>query len=158
MKLITYDLIEELTAKAGLNARKRVNHNVHESPSDSVQRLFVAARPGSYFRPHRHPDKWEFAMVVRGRFDVLVFNDGGCVMDRRTVGPGADVAGFEMPANTWHSWIPLADDSVFFEVKKGPYDPKKAAEFALWAPEEGSPDAAGFAARLGKAGIGDMMA
>ncbi len=158
MKYITSDLIDDLIARAGTAPRKRLNHNVHESLSDPIQRLFVAARRGSYFRPHRHLGTWEFAIVIRGRFDVLEFNGDGCVMDRRTLGPGAEAIAFEMAPDTWHSWIPLEEDSVFFEVKMGPYDPKTAAESAPWAPDEGTPAAAKFAAKLARAGIGDMMA
>ena len=158
MKLITSASIDELIARAAGQARRRLNLNVHESPSDPIQRLFVAAVRGSYFRPHRHSAKSEFAVVIRGRFDVVTFDDAGCVLERHTVGPGAEAAAFEMPANTWHSWIPLADDAVFLEVKQGPYDPQSAAEFAGWSPAEGTPQAAAFAERLQKAKPGECVA
>ncbi|MEK6775666.1 MAG: WbuC family cupin fold metalloprotein [bacterium] len=148
MKVITSDLIDDLIVRAGTNVRRRINHNVHESPSDPVQRLFVAARPGSYFRPHRHPIKWEFAVVIRGRFDVMLFDDTGCVTERHSVGPGSDAVGFEIPPDVWHSWIPTADDSVFLEVKQGPYDAQTAAEFAAWSPSEGTSAVGAFVERL----------
>ena len=154
MKLITSDLIDDLIARAGANVRRRINHNVHESPSDPVQRLFVAARPGSYFRPHRHPMKWEFAVVILGRFDVMLFDDAGFVTERRSVGPGTDTVGFEIPLNVWHSWIPIADHSVFFEVKQGPYDAQTAAEFAAWSPAEGTSAVGEFYERLRNAEVG----
>jgi len=158
MKLITPQLFNELLVKAGSNPRKRAHHNIHESAADPVQRLFIAARLGSYFRPHRHPLKSEFALVIRGLFDVLVFDDDSRLTERVTIGPGANVVAFDLPPNIWHTWLPRADESVFFETKQGPYDPQTAAEFALWSPAEDSPEVAAFSARLQKAKVGDFVA
>jgi cupin fold WbuC family metalloprotein len=158
MKLITADTIEGLIDRASASERRRANHNVHESAEDPVQRLFVAAERDSYFRPHRHDGKSEFAMVLRGRFDVLVFDEAACVTERRSVGPGTDVVGFELEPDAWHAWVPIEDDSVFFEVKLGPYDPDTAAEFAEWAPAENTPEARAFAEKLRSAGVGESLA
>jgi cupin fold WbuC family metalloprotein len=158
MKLITTDRINDLIAGAASNVRQRMHYNVHESLSDPVQRLFIAARLESYFRPHRHPEKWECAVVLRGLFDVLVFNDTGCVTQCVSIGPGAEGVGFEIPANTWHSWVPMMDESVAFEIKQGPYNALVPADFAVWAPEEGTAEAELFVASMRKAKIGDLVA
>ncbi|HKK06921.1 MAG TPA: WbuC family cupin fold metalloprotein [Gammaproteobacteria bacterium] len=157
MKLITADLIDDLVAKAGQSPRRRTNYNVHTSGDAPVQRYFIAAKQDSYFRPHRHPTKWEFALVIRGGFDVLVFDDEGRVTERQAVGPQAGVVAFEIPANTWHTWLPTAEDSAFVEIKEGPYDPASAAEFAAWAPEEGAAEVADFVQRLRTASVGSML-
>jgi cupin fold WbuC family metalloprotein len=96
MKQITSNLIDELIVRAGANARQRINYNIHESLSDPVQRLFIASALESYFRPHRHPEKWEFVLVIRGLFDVIVFDDAGRVIERASIGPGEDIIGFEI--------------------------------------------------------------
>lgn len=158
MKLITAELLDGLIAKASESPRRRTHHNVHSSGDAPVQRYFIAAKQDSYFRPHRHPMKWEFALVVRGGFDVFVFDEAARVTERHAVGPGTAVVAFEIPANTWHTWLPTADDSVFVEVKEGPYDPDTAAEFAPWAPPEGAPAVADFLARLRAADIGTSLA
>ena len=158
MKVITSDLIDELIARAAAQGRRRTNHNVHESPSDPIQRMFVAAMRDSYFRPHRHAAKREFAVVVRGRFDVLLFDDTGCATRKVSVGPGAEAVGFEIPPDTWHSWIPLADGSVFVEVKQGPYDTRTAADFAVWAPAEGAADVGRYVEMLRNAKAGGRVA
>ena len=157
MKVITSALIDELIARAAASDRRRANHNVHESPSDPIQRMFVAAMQDSYFRPHRHAAKREFAAVIRGQFDVLLFDDTGCVTRRISVGPGAEAVGFEIPPDTWHSWIPLADGSVFVEVKQGPYDSRTAADFAVWAPAEGAADVVRYVERLRNTGVGNRV-
>lgn len=158
MKLVTQSLLDEMIARAGDSPRRRSHHNMHELPEDPVQRLFVAAKRDSYFRAHRHPGKWEFSVVLRGLFDVLTFDGEGRLTQRIAVGPEAGIAAFELPPDTWHAWVPMSDDAVFFEVKRGPYDPQTAAEPAPWAPPEGAPEVAAFAARLREAQVGDCLA
>lgn len=151
------ELINELIAKAAASPRRRSHHNVHESPSDPVQRLFVASMKDSYFRPHRHTGKWEFALVIRGNFDVVEFDNTGRITERNSIGQGSSAPAFEIPADRWHAWIPLADGSVFLEFKQGPYDPKTASEFAPWSAAEGTPDAPAFAAKLRSAKVGTTV-
>lgn len=158
MKSITSELLDELEEKARTSPRLRSNLNIHTSASDPVQRYFIAAERASYFRPHRHPDKSEFALVIRGQFDVLMFDDSGRVTRRLSLGPESGNAGVEMPANTWHTWIPVSDRGVFFEVKQGPYDAGTAAEFAPWSPEEGDSLVDDFTARLRCSNPGDSVA
>ena len=148
MKWIDNHLVSEMMAVAASSERKRTNHNLHESSEDPVQRYCIAATKDSYFRPHRHPANWELAIVVRGRFEFIVFDDEGTVIESHTVGPNTGKNGFEIEANRWHCWLPLTDEGVFFEVKPGPYNPATAAEFAPWAPEEGAPEATSYINRL----------
>lgn len=157
MKLITQANLDELIGRAGDSARRRSHHSLHEQAEDPVQRLLVAAKYDSYFRVHRHPGKWELSVVLRGLFDVLTFDDEGRITQRISVGPDAAIAAFELPPDTWHAWVVQRDDSVFFEVKRGPYDPQTAAEAAVWAPAEGTPGAPAFLERLRHARIGDSM-
>jgi cupin fold WbuC family metalloprotein len=148
MKLITAAMLDDLAAQAGANERLRRNYNVHERPADPIQRLFIAARLNSYFRPHRHPGKQEFAIVLRGRFDVITFDDAGQVLQRVSIGPDTEIAGLEIPADVWHTWVPMVDRSVFFEVKPGPYDPATVVEFAGWSPAEGTTEVPDFYHKL----------
>jgi cupin fold WbuC family metalloprotein len=141
-------LLDDLAVRAAVAPRRRAHLNVHPTLEDPVQRLFVATMRDSYFRPHRHPEKWELAIVLRGSFDLVTFDDDGRVTGRFTIGPRETAFGFQLPAATWHSWIPNEDGSIFFEVKQGPYDPATIAEPAPWAPEEGSPNASAFAEKL----------
>ncbi len=158
MKLLSADLLDGLLARAGACQRRRSNHNLHEAPEAPIQRLLVGAMRDSYFRPHRHPAKWELVVVLRGQFDLLVFDELGQVTGRVAAGPAAGAVGIELPAGTWHASVPMADDSVFFEVKPGPYDPRTVSEFAAWSPAENSPGAGGFLEILRRAKTGDRVA
>jgi cupin fold WbuC family metalloprotein len=144
MKLFAQTLLDELSAKASTSPRQRAHHNIHEGPADLVQRFFVAARQSSYFRPHRHNTRAELAVVIRGQFDVLTFDEHGVVTGRYRVGSGTPNIAYETPPGTWHTLIATSDDAAFLELKEGPYDPATAAEFAPWSPAEGHESVAAF--------------
>lgn len=155
MKLFSQSLLDDLAARAAASPRARAHHNIHESPADPVQRFFVVAQRNSYFRPHRHLTKAELAMVLRGRFHVLTFDEHGTVLARYSIGEGTASMAYEAPHAAWHTLMADTDGAAFFEVKQGPYDPATAAEFASWAPAEGSPGVPRFQEWLNKAQPGD---
>ena len=155
MRLFGQSLLDELGQKAATAARGRAHHNVHASAEDLLQRFFVAADTRTYFRPHRHTTKSEMAVILRGGFDVLTFDDDGVVTARYTVGEGSAELAYETPPNTWHMLLSRRDGSAFLEIKLGPYDPAVAAQFADWAPAEGEPSAEAFLAWARRAAPGD---
>lgn len=154
MKLISTSLLDEMTAKAAASPRRRAHHNLHSSSSDPVQRFVVVAREDSYIRPHRHLTKSELCTIVRGQFEIVVFDAAGTIIERSLVGAGTPNLAFELPKETWHTLLPLSDGAAFVEVKEGPYDPATAAEFAAWAPEEGHPATPEFQHWLRTAPVG----
>lgn len=157
MKLFDDALLDGLVAQAKAAPRLRANHNVHVHLDEPVQRLFIAIEPGSYVRPHRHPEagKWECFLVLRGRIDALLFDAGGTLLQREALTPGGPVQGFEIPPNTWHCVLALESGSVFFEVKQGPYAPLGDKDFAAWAPPEGAAGSAEMYDWLVRARPGD---
>lgn len=91
--------------------------------------------PGTYIRPHRHPQTWELLTPLRGRFVVLQFNDDGVVTQRTLLGEETKV--LEMPAFTWHAVLSVDAGGVVFEVKQGPYQALTEEDCMPWAPQEG---------------------
>jgi cupin fold WbuC family metalloprotein len=144
MKLVPHALLSELAARAAASPRARAHHNIHADASDPVQRFVVLALAQSYFRPHRHVSKSELALLLRGRVDVVTFDDDGRVTARHAVGEGTDCMAYETPQGTWHTLLPGSAGAAFLEVKQGPYDPATASEFAPWAPAEGGPAVAAY--------------
>lgn len=157
MLVIARSLLDELATKADTAPRRRAHHNVHASPTDLVQRFFVVANRDSYFRPHRHCTKSELALVLRGAFDILTFDDDGTVQARWGVGDGEPLFAYETPQLTWHTLLARSDGSAFAEVKEGPYDPATAVEFAPWAPAESDARAASCREWIRSARPGDRF-
>jgi len=158
VKLLPHSLLDELAAKAQASPRARAHHTIHASAADPVQRFIVYAQPGSYFRPHRHRERAELALVLRGQFDVLTFDESGRVLARFHVGEGTHDFAYETAPGTWHTLLPGPQGGAFLEVKEGPYDPATAAEFAAWAPPEGDAGVPPFFAWLRAAQPGDSAA
>lgn len=150
-------LFDTLLAAADASPRRRAHHCLHSDYSDPVQRLCVGIKPGSYVRPHHHPQpgKWELLLALQGTVGVLLFDAAGRVEQRLELLPGQSPVGLEIAAGTWHALMPLTDDALFLEVKPGPYVPFDPADFAAWAPLEGSERAADCLRWMAGAGVGD---
>jgi cupin fold WbuC family metalloprotein len=157
MRLFADTLLDDLTSKASSSPRRRAHLNIHDSASDPIQRFFVVAQRDSYFRPHKHLSKSELAIAVRGRFDILTFDDSGRVLDRYDIGQGATHFAYEAAEGTWHTLVALTDGCAFLEVKQGPYDPAVAVDFAPWAPAEGDESVARYQQWLRSAEPGSIF-
>jgi cupin fold WbuC family metalloprotein len=155
MKLLPHSLLDELAASATASARRRAHHNIHASPADLVQRFIVVAQPDSYFRPHRHVARAELALMLRGKIEVVTFDERGRVTARYAVGEGTANMAYEAPPATWHTVIATVNNAAFLEIKQGPYDPASSSEFAAWAPAEGAAAVAQFQHWLRTARPGD---
>lgn len=132
--------LDRLSAEAAVVPRRRKNYNLHAADEYPCHRFFNAMCADTYVPPHRHrePGKDETLVLLRGSLGVVIFDAQGNVANTATLRPGmvADV-----PHDTFHTWIALADGTVFFEAKAGPYVPLPPDEKALFAPPEGDPRA-----------------
>ncbi len=157
-KLIDRQVLDSLMEKAKQSPRRRAHHNLHPTLDDSVQRLCIAAEPGSYFRPNRHvdPKTWEIILVLRGAFILLIFDDSGTVLERFDLTAAGSAQGVEIPSGMWHALAALEPGSIFFEIKQGPFTPIKEKDFASWAPPEGHSAAARIEAWYRIAVVGDV--
>lgn len=156
MKLIDQALVASLHAKAKVAPRLRTHHNLHPTHEDAIQRMCMAMEPGTYVRPHRHPDKWELLLIVSGDMLVLYFDDAGKVTTVTRLKAGGETLGLETPANTWHGIVTLAPATVVFECKHGPYVPTEEKDFVAWAPVEGHARCAEFERWFKGAKVGDI--
>ena len=135
MKQITAHDLTDMSEQAAKVARLRAHRTLHDELSEPVQRLAIAMEPGTYIRPHRHPQTWELLTPLRGRFVVLQFNEEGVVTQRTLLGEETKV--LEMPAFTWHAVLSVDPGGVVFEVKQGPYQSLSEEDCMHWAPPEG---------------------
>lgn len=140
MTLIDKLFLENLSSSAATADRRRQHHNFHESYDSPCQRMLVAIEPGSYIRPHRHliVPKPECFLVVKGKLGYLTFTDDGAAAEVLTLMPAGDAVGIDLPPGIWHTVIALETGTVFLETKPGPYTPIPDADFAPWAPREGT--------------------
>lgn len=138
-KLITNKDLDLLAEQAAHSDRLRTHLNVHETLDAAVQRLFIATEPGTYMRPHRHPQphKWELLLLVSGKIDLLLFDNNGILTQRECLSD-SDVRAVEIQPNTWHAYSCQQPGTVVIEIKEGAYIPTAPEDFAPWSPEEGT--------------------
>jgi cupin fold WbuC family metalloprotein len=156
MRLFEDSLIDELAARAATSPRRRAHFNIHAAATDPVQRFLVVAQGDSYFRPHLHRTISELAIVLRGRLELVTFDEAGHLLTRQDIGEGSGRFAYETPNRTWHTLIPVSGPAAFLEIKQGPYDPATAADFAQWAPAEGEGSVPRFQQWLREAGAGSL--
>lgn len=141
MRFIDETILDPLSAKAAGVPRKRTHFNLHETLEDPFHRLFIAAEPGTYIRPHRHfsPPKWELFAIIRGSMILFEFDGDGRILQRQVLKAGATPCVVESRPETWHGFVVLESGTIGMEMKPGPYLPPSPGDVAAWAPAEGEP-------------------
>ena len=123
MKLIDKNLLDKVTAEAKANARLRMNYNFHETLDAPAQRLLNALEPGTALPIHRHRYTAETYVLLRGRLNILFYNEQKQITERYELDPQKGVYGVNIPRGQWHTIEVLCSGTVIFEVKDGPYSP-----------------------------------
>ncbi len=150
MKLLTTELLRQVSEQAISSPRLRKNHNLHPSDDSRCHRLLNAIEPASYIRPHRHldPEKDEAFILMSGRLGIVTFSDNGTVAETVTLSRDNGNLGADVPAGVFHTALSLEPGTVFYEAKAGPYLALSEAEKAPWAPADDDPAAADYLERL----------
>lgn len=151
---ISRSLVGSLADQARASDRRRINHNFHRSLEENPNRFLNVMLKDSYFTPHRHvnPPKPEAFLVLEGSVLCVIFDNDGGIREAHKMGEGENY-GVDVGAGIWHTIIVLSDTAVCYEVKPGPYVQASDKEFAPWAPREGDPQAAVYAATLKEKGL-----
>ena len=150
LKIISDNVLNELSLKAANMPRLRLNLNFHDELDDPINRMLNAFELGTYIQPHRHqnPDKREVFIVLRGSLVVVLFDESGNPTDFVLLDPKKGTYALEIPPGIWHSVISLESGTVVYEIKDGPYLPIADKNFASWAPKEGDANCREYLARL----------
>ena len=130
--------------------RQRIIWPCHKSDDNSLHRMFNVMQPGTYIRAHwhRHPPKDESLIVLQGAICTFIFADTGRIQKQIVLKAESNEFGVDIAAGICHSFVVLARDTVVFEVKPGPYNPRTDKDFAEWAPAEGTAPATAFLEKL----------
>lgn len=78
---------------------------------------------GSMVPIHRHPDKDESFVILRGKVRSTTYNDDGSVIDSVVLSQEDGIYGVDIPKGVWRKLESLEPASVIFECKSGPYVP-----------------------------------
>ena len=121
--LIDKNLLDKVTTEAKANARLRMNYNFHETLDAPAQRLLNALEPGTVLPIHCHRHTAETYVLLRGRLNILFYNEQKQITERYELDPQKGEYGVNIPRGQWHTIEVLCSGTVIFEVKDGPYSP-----------------------------------
>lgn len=128
MKIIDNELLDAVSDKAIESSRLRMNYNFHEAMDAKAQKLLNALEPGTELPIHRHIHTSETYILLRGRLQVLFYNESKELTESIQLNPLEGKYGIDIPAGQWHTLEVLESGTVIFEVKDGPYTPITAED------------------------------
>ena len=121
--VIDKELLDTVSTEAKESPRLRMNFNFHQSLVDKCHRMLNAIEPGTEIPIHRHPDKDESFVVLRGKVRSTTYNDDGTVIESVVLSQEDGLYGVDIPKGVWHKLESLESGSVVFECKEGPFVP-----------------------------------
>ena len=121
---ITQAILDDLTAKAKVSPRLRMNFDLRDSAEDTSQRMLNAIEPGSPLPIHRHQNTSETVVCLRGRLVEEFYDDlERTCTERIELSPNGPVVALNIPAGQWHTVHALESGTVILEMKNGKYEP-----------------------------------
>ena len=121
--IIDKALLDQVSEQAKASPRLRMNYNFHQSLDDKCHQMLNAIEPGTDIPIHRHPDKDESFVVLRGKVRSTTYKDDGSVIERVVLCQEDGLYGVDIPKGVWHKLESLESGSVVFECKEGPFVP-----------------------------------
>ena len=120
--LIDDRLLDELMKEAAESPRLRMNRDMRNSPEDKSQRMLNALEIGTIMPIHRHRNSSETQVLLRGRIDVMFYDDNGVEFERFHLDPRNGMYAVNVPIGQWHN-LEVIEPAVIFEAKDGAYAP-----------------------------------
>lgn len=121
---ITQALLDDLTAKAKVSPRLRMNLDLRDTDEDTSQRMLNAIEPGSPLPIHRHQNTSETVICLRGRLVEEFYDDlERTCTERIELSPGGPNVALNIPAGQWHTVQALESGTVILEMKNGKFEP-----------------------------------
>ena len=121
---ITQAILDDLTTKAKVSERLRMNLDLRDSSEDGSQRMLNAIEPDSVVPIHRHQNSSETVVCLRGRVVEEYYDElERTCTEAIELRPGGPVVALNIPAGQWHTLRSLESGSVILEVKDGKFEP-----------------------------------
>lgn len=117
VRVINKHLLDEVSAQAKTSPRLRMNYNFHQSLDEKCHRMLNAVELGTDIPIHRHPEKDESFVILRGKVRSTTYNDDGSVIDSVVLSQEDGIYGVDIPKGVWHKLESLAPASVIFECR-----------------------------------------
>jgi len=115
------ELLDDLTEKAKVSSRLRMNFDMRTTPADTSQRMLNALEPGTEVPIHRHPQSTETVALLRGSIRLIFYNEQGQQTSSFIIEAGSPCPFYLVPQGEWHTVECLSSGTILFEAKDGAY-------------------------------------
>lgn len=123
--VIDNKLLDTIAKQAHDSARLRMNYDLRNSEDDMSQRMLNVFWPGTKMEPHRHRDTNETIMMIRGKMDLVLFDDNGVEIERIHMGGDTGIFGINITKGAWHT-VDASELAFVITAKDGPWAPPSA--------------------------------
>ena len=121
--LINDEMLNELQQEALASPRLRIHRDMRNSSEDTSQRMLNALEIGTILPIHRNPMSSETLVLLRGKIDVMFYNDRGEEIQRYRLDSNIGTYAVNIPIGQWHNLEVLESGTAIFEAKDGKYEP-----------------------------------
>ena len=94
----------------------------HGTAIISAAGLLNALEVGTILPIHRHRNSSETQILLRGKIDVIFYDDNGAEVERFHLDPRNGMYAVNVPIGQWHN-LEVIEPAVIFEAKDGAYTP-----------------------------------
>ena len=115
-------LLDMLQQQAHDSARLRMNYDLRNSEEDKSQRMLNVFWPGCKIEPHRHRNSNETIIIIRGKMDIVLYDDSGVEIERIHMGGDTGLYGLNITKGAWHS-VEAYELAFVFTAKEGIWTP-----------------------------------
>lgn len=124
-----------ITEKALESPLQRFRICVHPDNGSPIHEMFICLNKNTYVQPHKHINKTESYLLLKGELDIIFFDEEGNETSRASLTEHSAGGNFFLRAESslWHTVLVKSDYVIMFETTNGPLDPTKTV-FADWAP------------------------
>ena len=120
--LIDDNLLNALQNEAAESPRLRMNRDMRNTAEDKSQRMLNALEIGTIMPIHRHRTSSETQILLRGKIDVMFYDNNGVEIERFHLDPRNGMYAVNVPIGQWHN-LEVIEPAVIFEAKDGSYAP-----------------------------------
>ena len=111
--------------------------------------MFIVHQKNYYVRPHRHFNKSESILILKGKADLVLFDNIGKIQNviRLEKFSSGNTFYHRIDLPLFHMIIIRSKNIVFFEATSGPFK-RKDTEFAPWSPDQDNPKSKEFLKKI----------
>ena len=123
-------LLDKLQEEVFVSSHLRTNYDLRSSTLDKSQRQINVFLPGTKFDIHRHRYSNETILILRGKIDLVLFDDDGIEIERLHLGGDTGSYGVNILKGAWHT-VEVSELSFVFTAKDGAWSPNSQDDILI---------------------------